>query len=453
MYFLIVALQMSGQSLNTLQGPMLEAIGAMEYFSLASIISILGLTIMTPIGGKLGDLVGRRNMVLFAGLVSMTCRIGLSFTSSAIAHILFRFVLGAATGAFISVPYILAREINEEKVVPRMMGFLASGMAVGGLLGGLIAGALMDLGYMRPAIVFPIIPLIIGVTLITLNLPNKKAERKIKVDVPGILTLTPALTILIIAINYAPKKGFTDIKVLGGLIIGIILAILFVKIEKKAEEPIIPFRLLKNKNYVILLVIGLIGYFYMNSMNIYAPLVAINVMQQPKSVAGILQLPRTIITMILPIFTGVWVAKKVTNHKIAMIIATALVAIPMFVMSFAGANASVILYMTMLGVTGIAESFRGVSITTMAQTCLEPQDLGIGTSLVNFVNTFAGLLSSSIFGIAYDLKTKANPADPALIASGASSIYMLAGIVSVVGVLIVLFMTKDIFNKEKGQLR
>lgn len=445
--FMMFSIAMFGLSLSTLQGPMLEQIGAMDYFSLVSIVSILGLSIMTPIGGKLGDLVGRRNLIIFSGTISIVCGIGIGFAKTLVPFIIFRFLLGTAMGAFVSAPYILAREINEPKDVPKMMGFLSSGIAVGGLLGSVIAGTLMDFGYLVLAITFPVIPLFLGVILIVFNLPNNKSNKKVKLDVAGILLMAISLSLILLALNYAPKYGFKDIKILGGMVIGLIMGVIFLKIEKNAEEPLIPIKLLENKNYVVLLCIGFIGYFYMNAMNIYAPLVTIKVLGKPKSIAGLLQLPRTIITVILPVLAGTWVARKRSNHKIAMIIATTLVAIPMFVMSFTNLNTNVILYIIMIGVTGVAESFRAVSITTMAQTCLDPQDLGIGTSLVNFINTLSGLAAASIFGIAYDLKTKADPTDVGNILAGANSVYLIAAIVSLIGLAIVIFCTREIFQK------
>lgn len=448
--FMMFSIAMFGLSLSTLQAPMLEQIGAMDYFSLVSIVSILGLSIMTPIGGKLGDLVGRRNLIIFSGTISIVCGIGIGFAKTLVPFIIFRFLLGTAMGAFVSAPYILAREINEPKDVPKMMGFLSSGIAVGGLLGSVIAGTLMDLGYLVLAITFPVIPLFLGVILIAFNLPNNKSNKKVKLDAAGIILMAISLSLILLALNYAPKYGFKDIKILGGMVIGLIIGVIFLKIEKNAEEPLIPIKLLENKNYVVLLCIGFIGYFYMNAMNIYAPLVTIKVLGKPKSIAGLLQLPRTIITVILPVLAGAWVARKRSNHKIAMIIATTLVAIPMFVMSFTNLNTNVILYIIMIGVTGVAESFRAVSITTMAQTFLDPQDLGIGTSLVNFINTLSGLAAASIFGIAYDLKTKADPTDVGNILAGANSVYLIAAIVSLIGLAIVIFCTRDIFQKNEN---
>ena len=91
--FMMFSIAMFGLSLSTLQAPMLEQIGAMDYFSLVSIVSILGLSIMTPIGGKLGDLVGRRNLIIFSGTISIVCGIGIGFAKTLVPFIIFRFLL------------------------------------------------------------------------------------------------------------------------------------------------------------------------------------------------------------------------------------------------------------------------------------------------------------------------------------------------------------------------
>ena len=102
--------------------------------------------------------------------------------------------------------YILVREINEPKDVPKAMGLLSSSIAVGGFVGSIIAGILTDMGFLNIAIMFPAIPLIIGVLLIGMNLPNKKQEGKVNVDVPGIVALTIALSGILLALNYGPRK-------------------------------------------------------------------------------------------------------------------------------------------------------------------------------------------------------------------------------------------------------
>lgn len=208
-------------------------------------------------------------------------------------------------------------------------------------------------------------------------------------------------------------------------------------------------KLFKNKNYTILLIVGFICYFYQNAMNVYAPIGAMQVMGAPTSAAGALQMPRTIITIILPTIAGAWVGKKAANAWKAMVIATGLVAIPMAVMgAMTNSGASIMIYFVALAITGIAESFRAVSITPTAQGMLAPEDMGVGTSLVNFANSLAGTIAAAVFAVAYNASTAADPTNVALIQSGVKSVFWTAAVVLIIGLLLVLFIVKPQMSKK-----
>ena len=92
---------------------------------------------------------------------------------------------------------------------------------------------------------------------------------------------------------------------------------------------------------------------------------------------------------------------------------------PMAVMALVtNSGASIMIYFVALAVTGIAESFRAVSITPTAQAMLAPEDMGIGTSLVNFANSLSGTIAVAVFAVAYNASTSADPTNVALIQSG-----------------------------------
>lgn len=445
---LMLSIAMFGLSLATLQAPILEEMNAMSYFSLLTIFSSLGLSIMTPIGGKLGDLLGRRNIVIISGTICAICGIGMGFVRSLVPFMILRLLLGAAQGAFTAAPFILAREINEPKDVPKAMGLLSSAVAVGGFGGSIIAGILTDMGLLNVAIMFPAIPLLMGVILIGLNLPNKKREGNVNIDIPGIIALAITLTGILLALNYGPKIGWTQPGILAGFAVGIIALFVLVKVENKAAEPIIPMSLFKNKNYVTLLAVGFICYFYMTAMNTYAPLAVQKVLGQSTAVSGSLQMPRTIITILLPMAAGAWVGKKTQNTWKAMFVATSLVAVSFLVLGFTSTSTPVVLYFVALAITGIAESFRAVSITPAAQATLAPQDLGVGTSLVNFTNSLSGLIAAALFGLAYDINTSGNTESLTHITSGINTVFLMASLVSFIGLAIVLLVVRKQVNER-----
>lgn len=159
----------------------------------------------------------------------------------------------------------------------------------------------------------PSLPLLLGVVLIGMNMPNVKREGKVKIDVPGIIALVITLCGILLALNFGTTMGWTNPIILTGFVIGIIALAVLIKIESKAEEPLIPLRLFKNRNYTVLLIVGFICYFYLNAMNVYAPIGALRVMKVSTTLAGTLQMPRTIVTILLPTIVGAWVGKKSGN--------------------------------------------------------------------------------------------------------------------------------------------
>lgn len=445
---MMLSVAMYGLVFATLTGPILTSVDAPGYVGLFSIFGAIGVSIMTPIGGKLGDLIGRRNIVVIPGIICAISGIAFAFVRSLVPLMILRLLVSLAQGAFTAAPYIIAGLINERKDVPKAMGMLATAIAVGGFGGSIIAGILTDMGLLNVAILMPAVPLILGVVLIGLNMPNQKREGKVTIDIPGIIALIVALCGILLALNFGSAIGWTKVPIIAGFVIGIIALAALIKIEGKASEPLIPLALFKNKNYTVLLIVGFICYFYQNAMNVYAPIGALQVMGTSTSTAGALQMPRTLITIFLPTIAGAWVGKKAGNAWKAMGIGTLLVAIPMAAMGFTSTNTSIIIYFAALAVTGIAESFRAVSITPSAQATLSPQDMGVGTSLVNFVNSLAGTIAAAVFGAAYNLRTVSDPTNVSNIQNGVNTVFWVAAIVSVIGFLIVLFIIRPQMSKK-----
>ena len=134
----------------------------------------------------------------------------------------------------------------------------------------------------------------------------------------------------------------------------------------------------------------------------------------------------------------------------AMAYATTFSAIPMLVMGFTIQSTSfVIVYYIALAVTGIAESFRGVSVTPAAQSCLRQEDIGVGTSLVNFANSLASTLAEALYGTIYGGLTADDVTNISLIQKGVNGVFLMAGGITLVGPLLVVFWVRPMIEEER----
>ena len=112
---MMLSVAMYGLVFATLTSPILESVNAMGYVSLFSIFAGMGVSIMTPIGGKLGDLIGRRNIVVIPGIICAVCGIAFAFVRSLVPLMILRLLIGFAQGAFTAAPYIIAGLIKEKR--------------------------------------------------------------------------------------------------------------------------------------------------------------------------------------------------------------------------------------------------------------------------------------------------------------------------------------------------
>ena len=197
---MMLSVAMYGLVFSTLTSPILESVNAMGYVGLFSIFAALGVSIMTPIGGKLGDLIGRRNIVVIPGIICVICGVAFAFVRSLVPLMALRLLISLAQGAFTAAPYIIMGLINERKDVPKAMGMLAAAIAVGGFGGSIIAGILTDMNMLTVAILMPALPLILGIVLIGLNMPNQKREGKVTIDIPGIIALVVTLCAILLSL-------------------------------------------------------------------------------------------------------------------------------------------------------------------------------------------------------------------------------------------------------------
>ena len=445
---LTVAVACYGLALMNLVPPILERLDGMSYAGLVGLCISLGITLMSPIGGKLGDIFGRKAVVVVAGLVNLVCGVGIAFAPNVLILLICCFGVGFSQGAYVSAPYIIMGLINEKKNVPKSMGYLTMALSIGGTAGSILAGILSDMGMLTAAILFPAVPLILGIVLIGLAYPNDKSGKKVAIDYKGIVLMAVSMPAITLSLSGPTTLGWS--LPLSGIVlaIGVAVAVVLLKHEATIESPIIPMKLFKERNYVMFLLVGAICYFGRGAVDNYAPLGAQQVIQTSAAMSGSLQLPKTLLTMILPAICGAWMAKKKTRMWKAMFIATLLFALPLLAMGFTvQAGWYIIVYFVVITISGIAESFRGISFTPAAQSVLKTEDIGIGTSMINFANSLSASVAAAIYSAIYGIST-ASGVTADTVQTGVNGVFLTAGIVTIVGVVLVLTKVRPMLEES-----
>lgn len=439
-----------GLSLGTIQGPLLRSVGGENYFSMVTTISSLAMCLMTPIGGRLIDMWGSRKVIVYSNILIAVSVLIMAFSHNLYIFIITRFLMSLGLGAEASAPFILLREVSDLKNLPKVMGYLGAGTALGSFLGSYLAGLFTDMNILWLAIIFPLVFVAVAVPLIDMNLPKIKPDTSIKMDYTGIILLTVAFGGIFLSLNFGPTLGWGDWKILCGFVIGIIGMVALWKTQN-GPAALIPKQIFKNKAYSMILLIGFFSVFYQTALNVYVPAGVQDLLHASNAASGSLQIPRTILSVVLPTFCGIWLAKNQTrNTWVSMALTGFCILLSFSLLVFMGPHMPLWFVIVMVSFTGIADAFRAVTLTPAAQAELKPQDMGIGTSMLGFVITLSNLISSAIFGIAFDTLKNANPGVAGETA-GLDTVFLLAAISGLICLLLAVTVYRKMVIKKAAQ--
>lgn len=375
------------------------------------------------LGGRLGDLLGHRRMFL-AGLVlftvaSLACGLargqGLLIAARAAQG------LGGAVVSAVSLSLImnLFTEAGERARAMGVYGFVcAGGGSLGVLLGGLLTSTLS-----WHWIFLVNIP--IGVAVYALCLRLLPAARGTagggKLDVAGALTVTASLMLAVYAVVNGNEAGWTSAQSLGLLGAATLLMALFLAIEARVAEPLMPLALFRLRNVATANVVGVLWAAAMFAWFFVSALYMQLVLGYDAMQVGLAFLPAN---LIMAAFSLGLSAKLVMRFGIRGPLATGLLLAALGLALFARAPvdghfaADVLPGMLLLGL-GAGIAFNPMLLAAMSD--VEPSQSGLASGVVNTAFMMGGALGLAV------LASLAAARTAALAGAGAAPVAALAG--------------------------
>jgi EmrB/QacA subfamily drug resistance transporter len=223
---------------------------------------------LLPLGGRIGDMFGRKPTFL-TGLVGFAAISAIGGLAQSFGWLV---AARAAQGAFgaLLAPSVLAvltttfRDSAERNRAFGIFGAIAgSGGAVGLLLGGVLT---QNLSWRWTLYVNPLLALPTAAGLAIL-LPNRPVTTRPHLDIPGTLTASAGLAALVYGFSHAQSSGWSSSLTIACLAGSVLLLAAFVAIERRSSNPLLPLRVLNDRNRsgsylaVLLVGIGLFGIF------------------------------------------------------------------------------------------------------------------------------------------------------------------------------------------------
>lgn len=437
--------QLSSAGLNNTMYAILSGMNGLQYYALLATLSSLGMAIMCVIGGRIGDMIGRRAVILAGAVLSLASAIVMGLAQSLPVFIVARAVLSFGIGTFPGNAFVVAADVSDAKQYPKVAALLTATLMVATFLGSTIAGYLVDAGLIPAAIIYPGVVGLIGAVIAAAKMDKKPTTDGVrgKVDGIGMVLLAVFMLSLCLSLNQGANLGFGNPIIICGFVVAVVSLLALLKVEKKAEVPVIPLYLFKNKKYTGVIIAGAFITFYEVVMASYVPVSGQALMGLSASITGYFSLPRTIIAIALAAPAAAWVVKnQAKNSAIGLAAAGLLVAVAFLGMIFVGAGSPVALPFILIGITGFTEALKGASFRPLVISQLEPKDFGVGIGMMTATGTLLMTILLSIVGPVFTAVSAQN------MGSALRFVYIVTVCCALIAVAITVFATKDSKSKN-----
>jgi EmrB/QacA subfamily drug resistance transporter len=407
------------------------------------------------LGGRLADLLGRRN-VLLAGttLVGLSSLIG-GFAQSSDLFIAARLAQGL--GAALMLPAALSTLTTTFTTPKDRHSALGVWGAVAGLAsatGILLGGVLTEgVGWRWVMFVNPIAAALVIPAVLALLPRDRPTARTGRFDLLGSVVVTGAMLLLVYALIKAPDQGWGSTRTVLELAGAAVLLACFVGVERLSRNPILPLEIFRVRGLAAANLTGLIGFAGMLSMFYFLTLYMQNVLGYSPIQAGAAYLPLTF---------GVGVSAGVASKLLTRIGSRAVISVGALLAAGGlallaqipvdGGYAADILPGTLLVALGVGPVFVGV--TAAANAGVEPSRAGLAAAILNSSQQIGGALGLAIFSAVgaarvHDLLASGT-AQPAATTSGLARA-LAAGAAFAAVAAVIAWATRNTFEESPGE--
>ena len=371
----------------------------------------LAITVAMPVYGKLGDLVGRKNLFLVAIALFLIGSALCGTADTMTQLIIYRFIQGLGGGGLM----ISSQAITGDLIPPRVRGTYMAPMGamfgIASILGPIIGGWLTDSVSWRWTfwINLPLGVLAFVAIAIVLRLPSHRLTSPI--DWWGLAFMDAgAVAIVLMATWGGNQYAWTSPVIIGLGTAGLICWGLFAYVETRAADPILPWSILTNRTFIVSTAVGMLAMGGMIGVMSYLPTYLQMVYGYSATASGLLLVPITIGMLVSSILSGILVSRT-DRYKIYPVLGPLVAAGASFWLSRLTTTSPVwqISAATFFMGAGIGMFFQ--LLVTVVQNAIEARHLGTATSGNNFFREVGVSLGASLIGAAFSSGLTSNLTD------------------------------------------
>lgn len=415
------------------------------------------------LGGRLGDSYGRKRMFMggvgLFTLASLLC--GLA-TGEAM-------LIGAralqGVGAAVASPTALALVATTFAAGParnRAIAVFAAMTGVGSIAGLILGGALTQVSWRWIFLInVPIGVLIVVLAAIALR---ETASERLALDVPGAILATLGCTGLVFGLTEGPEVGWSSPSVIGAIVVGFVLLGVFLLVERRAENPLLPFVLFRNKDRVATFIAIFFAGAVMFSLAAFVALFVQDILGYSPLAAGL---------AFVPFAFGLGGAAAVSSKMVArieprwlVVTGSAIMTVSLLYGSTMDGNVRYFptLFVLVL-VVGFGVGLAVVPLPLCAISGVGPHEIGPLSAIAQVAQTLGGPVGLGVIGAMATSRTMslggvsgtvADMTDAQLVAQGEGYMFALVGcavcaVIAGVAALFIRFTPEEVAQAQEAE--
>jgi EmrB/QacA subfamily drug resistance transporter len=375
-------------------------LGGFSQYTWVTTAYIITSAVSVPITGKLVDMYGRKPFYIAGIAIFVLFSLACGLSNSMIQIIIFRGAQGIGAGMMMANAFTVIGDLFPPAERGKYQGYISGVFGLSSIIGPTLGGFLTD-SLSWHWVFFVNIPLgLLVVALFIKFFPNIRPDNfKHQVDYAGlsvlILTVVPALIALTGGgIDYP----WASPQIVGMFVFSAVMLMVFIFIERRSKEPIIPLSLFKNRIVTVSLITIFLTGIGMFGGIIFIPLFFQGVLGTTATTSGNILIPM-MLGMIAGSFTaGQLISRAGGHYRIFGIVGTALMAAGLALLSRMDMNTGYSTAIRNIVITGLGLGFTIPVFTVAVQNAVAYSMLGVATSSTAFFRSIGGAVGLAILG-------------------------------------------------------